>query len=86
MHKPVRPLRDPKTVLQEWAQGRGLPAPVYREIERTGPDHNPSFRIAVDLRGIEAAEGSGSSKQSAEKAAASAMLAREGVSEFANDV
>jgi ribonuclease-3 len=49
MRKLRRPLRDPKTVLQEWAQGKGLPTPVYREIERTGPHHDPQFRVAVDL-------------------------------------
>jgi len=49
MMKPVRPLRDPKTMLQEWAQGRGLPTPAYREVERTGPHHNPEFRVAVDV-------------------------------------
>src|ERR1700732_1390774 len=52
-----RPTRDPKTVLQEWAQGKGLPTPVYREIERTGPHHDPQFRVAVDLPGLEPAEG-----------------------------
>ena len=51
MRKPRRPLRDPKTVLQEWAQGKGLPTPVYREVERTGPHHDPQFRVAVDLPG-----------------------------------
>ncbi|MBY0382279.1 MAG: ribonuclease III [Xanthobacteraceae bacterium] len=79
MRRPVRPLRDPKTVLQEWAQGKGLPTPTYREIERTGPHHDPRFRVAVELPGLEAAEGAGSSKRSAEKAAASALLSREGV-------
>lgn len=79
MRKPQRPLRDPKTVLQEWAQGKGLPVPVYREIERTGPHHDPQFRVAVDLPGLPSAEGTGGSKRTAEKAAASAMLASEGV-------
>lgn len=79
MRKPVRPLRDPKTVLQEWAQGRGLPTPVYREVSRSGPHHDPHFRIAVDVQGLDPAEGEGGSKRAAEKAAATAMLAREGV-------
>jgi ribonuclease-3 len=76
---PVRPLRDPKTQLQEWAQARGLPTPAYREVERTGPHHNPEFRIAVTLPGREPAEGMGRSKRVAEQAAAAAMLHREGV-------
>ncbi|HET6838194.1 MAG TPA: ribonuclease III [Bradyrhizobium sp.] len=79
MKKPRRPLRDPKTVLQEWAQGKGLPTPVYREIERTGPHHDPQFRVAVDLPGLAPAEGVGGSKRAAEKVAASVMIAREGV-------
>ena len=46
MLKPLRPLRDPKTILQEWAQARGLPTPDYRELARTGPHHDPEFRAA----------------------------------------
>jgi ribonuclease-3 len=79
MRTPARPLRDPKTVLQEWAQARGLPTPSYREVERTGPHHDPEFRIAVALPDFKPAEGIGRSKRAAEQAAAAAMLAREGV-------
>jgi ribonuclease-3 len=79
MRTPARPLRDAKTVLQEWAQARGLPTPSYREVERKGPDHNPEFRVTVELPGREAAEGLGRSKRAAEQAAAAAMLTQEGV-------
>jgi ribonuclease-3 len=79
MRAPVRPLRDPKTILQEWAQARGLPTPTYREVERTGPHHDPEFRVAVDLASREPAEGRGRSKRTAEQAAAATMLKREGV-------
>jgi ribonuclease-3 len=74
-----RPPRDAKTTLQEWAQGRGLPTPTYREVQRTGPHHNPEFRVTVELPGREQAEGIGRSKRAAEQAAAAAMLVREGV-------
>ncbi len=80
MRAPKRPLRDAKTMLQEWAQAKGLPTPAYREVERTGPDHDPEFRVTVELPGHAPAEGIGRSKRSAEQAAASVMLAREGVS------
>jgi ribonuclease-3 len=79
LRTPARPLRDPKTVLQEWAQARGLPTPSYREVARTGPHHDPEFRVAVELPAFTPAEGMGRSKRAAEQAAAAAMLTREGV-------
>ncbi len=79
LRTPARPLRDPKTVLQEWAQARGLPTPSYREIARTGPHHDPEFLVAVNLAEFTPAEGMGRSKRAAEQAAAAAMLMREGV-------
>ncbi|MGZ9106210.1 MAG: ribonuclease III family protein, partial [Rhodoplanes sp.] len=85
MRKLVRPLRDPKTVLQEWAQGRGLPTPSYREVERRGPHHDPEFRVLVELPDLSPAEGLGRSKRAAEQEAAAALLAREGVSTVASD-
>jgi ribonuclease III len=79
MRTKAQPLRDPKTVLQEWAQARGLPTPAYREVARSGPDHDPVFRVIVQLPKLDPAEGSGRSKRAAEQAAAAAMMAREGV-------
>jgi ribonuclease-3 len=79
MLKPLHPLRDPKTMLQEWAQARGLPTPAYSEMARTGPHHDPEFRVAVALPDKPPAEGKGSSKRAAEQAAAAAMLTRVGV-------
>jgi ribonuclease-3 len=79
MLKPIRPLRDPKTMLQEWAQARGLPTPAYRELARTGPHHNPKFRVAVELPDRPPAEGLGSSIRAAELAAAAEMLSAVGI-------
>jgi len=83
MRSPRRPLRDPKTALQEWAQARGLVPPAYQELKRTGPDHAPEFTIAVVLPGFAPAEAKGLSKRRAEQAAASAFITREGISERA---
>lgn len=38
---------DTKTTLQERAVSRGLPAPVYETLQRTGPDHAPTFVVQV---------------------------------------
>lgn len=72
-------LTDAKSALQEWAQGRGLPLPRYREVARKGPDHAPHFTSHVEIEGLDPESGDGSSKRAAEQAAASAMLLREGV-------
>lgn len=77
MRVPRLPLRDAKTALQEWAQARGRPTPVYTEICRSGPAHAPEFTIAVTVEGFVAAEGMGTSKRAGEQAAAAAFLARE---------
>lgn len=79
MHAPRRPLRDPKTTLQEWAQARGLPTPTYETVTRSGPDHAPQFVISVSIEGFAPAEAKGGSKRVAEQAAAEAFMRREGV-------
>ena len=70
---------DAKSLLQEWAQGQGLDLPAYVEIDRQGPDHAPRFTAEVRIRGRKPARGEGASKRAAEQAAATALLAREGV-------
>ncbi|CAN5307878.1 ribonuclease III [soil metagenome] len=77
--KPVRPLRDAKTALQEWAQGQGYQTPTYTERGRSGPDHAPVFRVAARIPGLTDAEAQGQSKRLAEQAAAEAFLRREGM-------
>lgn len=79
MLRPVLRLRDAKTALQEWAHARGLASPVYRELARSGPDHDPEFSVAVEVDGHPSSEGRGRSKRLAEQSAAQSFLEREGV-------
>jgi ribonuclease-3 len=65
---------DPKSALQEWAQGKGLPLPEYKEKARKGPDHAPKFISQVKVNGFDPAVGEGTSKRAAEQAAATAFL------------
>ena len=74
VERDASPPKDAKTVLQEWAQGQGLPLPLYVETDRTGPPHAPVFRVQVTVQGFAAVTASGSSKRMAERAAAEMML------------
>ncbi len=68
--------RDPKSSLQEWAQGRGMAPPAYTELERSGPDHQPIFTVEVRLENGEAERAEAGSKRAAEQMAARALLAK----------
>jgi ribonuclease-3 len=71
--------RDPKSALQEWAQGRGYPTPTYAHGAPSGPDHAPRFTASVVVAGLAEADGVGATKQEAERAAARAFLDRQEV-------
>ena len=66
--------KDPKTALQEWAQGRGRKLPAYRLVKSEGPPHQPIFTVAVEVEGLAEIEASGASKRHAEAAAATLLL------------
>ncbi len=72
-------LRDAKTTLQEWAQGRGLGTPAYEIVTRSGPDHAPRFEVAVRVGPAAPVRGEGASRREAEQDAAATLLVREGV-------
>lgn len=67
-------VRDPKSLLQEWAQKMGKPIPEYKIIEQVGDAHNPTFTIAVVVEGIPEGIARGSSKKEAQMLAAQNML------------
>jgi len=74
IHKLSQPPMDPKTGLQEWAQARRLPIPVYEVTGKDGPDHSPIFHVTVSLRGFDPVSASGPSRRAAEKIAAQNLL------------
>jgi ribonuclease-3 len=63
-------VRNPKGELQELAQSRNLGLPVYTITATEGPDHDPRFVAQVSIGDQEMGSGKGSSKQTAEAAAA----------------
>ncbi len=66
--------RDFKTALQERAQAEGLPLPVYRLVEETGPPHERRFVFEVTYGDAVTATGVGLSKKEAQQQAARAAL------------
>jgi ribonuclease-3 len=63
--------KDPKTLLQEWLQGRRLPVPEYAIVGVSGEAHLQTFEVVCRIPALEiAASGSGASRRAAEQAAA----------------
>ena len=68
--------QHPKSALQELAAAKGVKAPVYEVVGRTGAHHAPRFTIRVSVLTLGEATAEGASKQEAETAAAAALLSQ----------
>lgn len=67
-------MKDFKTVLQEKLQENGDVCIRYTVIKETGPDHDKTFTVKVELNGKELATGEGKTKKHAEMNAAEEAL------------
>lgn len=68
------PLKDSKSLLQEYVQSKGLPTPKYKVIEEEGPDHNKKFVVEAVINDKSWGRGGGKSKAAAEQEAAKLAL------------
>ena len=69
-------LRDPKTRLQEWLQAEGLSLPYYELVSVSGKAHRQTFEVRCVVPGTDSvADGTGTSRRTAEQQAAERMLA-----------
>jgi ribonuclease-3 len=70
-----QPAGDYKSVLQEYLQKKGKPAPVYEVISAIGPEHDKIFTVKACLTGRKLGTGKGKNKKTAEQEAAKNALA-----------
>ena len=70
--------KHPKTLLQEYSLKYFKMIPVYKVEEKSGPDHNPQFKVTVSISSNNYAFGEGSSTQKAQENAAKSLLKKLG--------
>ena len=68
-------VKDAKSALQEFAQARAMPLPVYRILEEAGERHAPRFIVSCEVAELGLrATAEGASRKEAEKRAAAQLL------------
>ena len=75
-------LRDPKSRLQEYLQGRKMAVPDYAMQNISGKAHQQSFEVSCSIQELDVATiGKGSTRRDAEQDAALAMIEKIGANE-----
>ena len=72
-------IHDPKSQLQEWAQAQKMSTPRYHTVSMTGPDHAMEFEVEVEIDERVVGKGIGTSKHTAQQAAASDATKKLGI-------
>lgn len=73
------PIKDPKTRLQEYQQGRHMVLPRYQVLTVDGPSNQQIFTVECRIPELPAAIAEGASRRAAEQAAAQKLLAGLGI-------
>ena len=72
---PARALKDPKTALQEWLQGRRMPLPRYSLADTRGEAHQQEFEVECEIASLGLkTRGVGVSRRAAEQQSAQRAL------------
>jgi len=71
---PAYSVNNYKSALQEYLQKEELPAPVYKTITTSGPDHKKSFTVEVFFENKSMAKAKGNTIKNAEQKAAQKAL------------
>tara|TARA_B100000700_G_C15032782_1_gene851354 strand:- start:774 stop:1430 length:657 start_codon:yes stop_codon:yes gene_type:complete len=65
---------DPKTKLQEYSLKKFKKLPIYKMFKQIGPNHNPFFKVEVQISNSKKYLGYGKSKKLAQRSAASKLI------------
>ena len=65
---------DPKTKLQEHSLKKFKKLPIYKMFKQSGPNHNPFFKVEVQISNSKKYFGYGKSKKLAQRSAASKLI------------
>ena len=69
-----KPVRHPKTILQEYCLDKFKSLPKYKMLNKSGDDHNPVFTVSVNIENFETVCAKGRNLKSAEQSAAFKLL------------